>query len=246
MAMRCLTLRSSGRVQSQPVIEEISFPPLILALARKTRSTMPFNEINDTSNFLISFTNDPKGDFDVFAKGYTLAANRLAASMLEAPRFADYEAYPVVFLYRHALELSLKHIIYGGVKLAAFRRMDDINEQLKNNHNLLQLSRSAGRVLLLLFPKDEMLISLNTTVAAICEDWSEIDPRSDAYRYPIDTKGQPSTKRHQVVNLRALSTRMAAVLEDLDTVNFGLDLETCKAEELYELLEQFVPSGHAH
>jgi len=32
VAMRCLTLRSSGRVQSQPVIEEISFPPLILAL----------------------------------------------------------------------------------------------------------------------------------------------------------------------------------------------------------------------
>ena len=203
---------------------------------------MPFDEINDTSNFVVSFTNDPKGDFDVFAKGYTLAANRLAASLLEAPGFPDYEAYPVVFLYRHALELSLKHIIYGGVKLAAFRRMDEINEQLKNNHNLLQLSHIAGRVLVLLFPNDEMLIRLNATVTAMCEGWSKIDPRSDGYRYPIDTKGQPSTKRHQVVNLRALSTRVAAVLEGLDTVHFGLDLETSKEQELYEVLEQFVPS----
>ena len=207
---------------------------------------MPFDEISDTSSFVISFTHDPKGDFGAFAKGYTLAANRLAASLLEGPRFPDYEAYPVVFLYRHALELSLKHIIYGGVELAAFRRMDEINEQLKNNHDLVDLSRTARKVLSLLFPNDEMLGRLNTTVAAICEDWSQIDPRSDAYRYPIDTKGRPSTKKHQVVNLRALATRMAAVLEDLDTVHFGLDIETYKAQELYEILEQFVPSGHAH
>jgi hypothetical protein len=39
---------------------------------------------------------------------------------------------------------------------------------------------------------------------------------------------------------------MAAVLEDLDTVHFGLDIETYQAQELYEILEQFVPSGHAH
>lgn len=133
---------------------------------------MAFDEISDMSSFVISFTNDPKGDFSAFAKGYTLAANRLAASLLEAPRFPDYEAYPVVFLYRQALELSLKHIIYGGVDLAAFRRMDDINEQLKNSHNLVDLSRTACKVLSLLFPNDEMLGRPNATVAAICEDWS--------------------------------------------------------------------------
>lgn len=137
---------------------------------------MPFDDISDTSDFVISFTNDPKGDFGVFAKGYTLAANRLAESLLEAPRFPDYEAYPVVFLYRHALELSLKHIIYGGVKLAAFRRMDEVNEQLKNNHELADLSRTAGKVLSLLFPSDEMLNRLKTTVDVLCREWSQIDP----------------------------------------------------------------------
>jgi hypothetical protein len=70
---------------------------------------------------------------------------------------------------------------------------------------------------------------------AICKDGAQIDPRSDAYRYPIDTKGHPSTKQHQVVNLRSLATRMAAVLEDLDTVHFGLDIETYQAQELYEI-----------
>ena len=204
---------------------------------------MPFDEISDMSNFVISFNADPKGDFDAFAKGYALAANRLAASLLEAQRFPDYEAYPVVFLYRHALELSLKHIIYAGVELAAFRRMDEVNEQLKNNHDLVSLSQTAGKVLALLFPNDEMLGRLKETVAALCKDWSEIDPGSYAYRYPIDTKGRASTKKHQVVNLRTLSNRMADVLEDLDTVHFGLDMETYQAQELHEILEQFAPSS---
>lgn len=207
---------------------------------------MPFDEISDMSNFVVSFTNDPKGDFGAFAKGYTRAANRLAASLLKARSFPDYEAYPVVFLYRHALELSLKHIIYGSVVLAAFRRMDEINEHLKNNHNLVSLSQTAGKVLALLFPNDEMLGRLQATVSVLCKDWAEIDAGSYAYRYPIDTKGHPSTKKHQVVNLRALSNRMATVLEDLDTVHFGLDIETYEAQELYEIMEQFVPAGHAH
>ena len=81
---------------------------------------MAFDETSDASSFVISFTSDPKGDFGAFAKGYMLAANRLVRLLLEAPRFSDYEAYPVMFLYRHALELSLKHIIYGGAELAVF------------------------------------------------------------------------------------------------------------------------------
>ena len=57
-----------------------------------------YDEFDNLTNFVISFTPNPKGDFGVFAKGYTLAANRLSGLLLEAPRFSDYEAYPVVFL----------------------------------------------------------------------------------------------------------------------------------------------------
>lgn len=73
---------------------------------------MPFYDLkNDTSNFVISWTGDAKNDFGVFAKGYISAAEQLANLLLQAPRFSDYEAYPVIFLYRHALELSLKHVV---------------------------------------------------------------------------------------------------------------------------------------
>lgn len=202
---------------------------------------MPFDKINDPSNFVISFTRNPKGDFGVFAKAYTSAANRLAASLLEAPRFSDYEAYPVAFLYRHAIELSLKQIIYRGSVLAKFRHMDELDEKLHNEHDLVRLSQSASKVLSTLFPNDEALANLKRALTGICEEWSEIDPKSDAYRYPINTKGAPSTKRNQLVNLRDLSSRMSPLLEALDAVHFGFDIETDKAREVHEIPERSLP-----
>src|SRR6266850_7405355 len=101
------------------------------------QSAMAFyDQSSDPTNFVICFMPNPKGDFGVFAEGYTLAANRLAGVLLAAPRFSDYEAYPVVFLYRHALELSLKHIIDSSVELAAFKYLDDVDRGLQNSHDL--------------------------------------------------------------------------------------------------------------
>jgi hypothetical protein len=203
-----------------------------------------YDEISDRTNFAISYTASPKGDFGVFAKGYTLAANRLASLLLEAPRFSDYEAYPVVFLYRHALELSLKHIIYSSALLAAFKDLDEIEGGLQNFHDLRELSGIAEAILTRLFPKDESLRRAIATVTRTCHEFSEIDPRSYAYRYPIDKKGQRLTKRHQMANLRAFADRMSSVLEDLDTIHFGLSIETDVAQEVYEAI-QSLPSSAA-
>ncbi len=196
-----------------------------------------YDGFHNQENFVTSFTADPKNDFGVFAKGYTLAANRLANMLLDAPRFSDYEAYPVVFLYRQALELSLKNLIYSSVKLAAFKLREDVDGNLRNIHDLNRLSQTVERLLSVLFPKDEGLHGVVTIVRETCAEFSSLDPKSDAYRYPIDSKGLPSTKRHQVVNLRALGNRMSSVLEDLDTIHFGLNIETDRAQEVYEIVQ---------
>ncbi len=193
-----------------------------------------YDKVSDSTNFVISFTPSPRGDFGVFAKGYTLAANRLVSFLLEAPRFSDYEAYPLVFLYRHALELALKHVIYSSVKLALFKYLDNVNQGLQNSHDLRRLSQIVESLLAHLFPEDEKLCQVVATVTETCHEFSEIDPRSDGYRYPIDSKGQRSTKRHQMVNLRAFADRMSSVLEDLNTIHFGLNIETDAAQEVYE------------
>jgi len=100
----------------------------------------------------------------------------------------------------------------------------------------------AGSLLARLFPKDGSLRRVIESVAEISADWSQLDPRSDGYRYPIDTRGQASTKKQQTISLRAMASRMSAMLEDLHTIHFGLDVETCEARELYEAVEWSISS----
>jgi hypothetical protein len=210
---------------------------------------MPFyNEVDDPSNFVISWTQEPKNDFAVFAKGYKQAAERLARLLLEATRFSDYEAYPVVFLYRHALELSLKHVIYSSIRLASYRRREGLQDKLFNSHDLRTLSHAVSRSLKHLFPYDEQLQEISASVEVICAEFSEIDPDSFGYRYPIDTKGEPSTNKHQLVNLTAFADRLSAILDDLDTIHFGLCMEVdiagdLLARELEEALGEVANTG---
>ena len=193
---------------------------------------MPFyRRLSDTSNFVISWTGSPKSDFGVFAKGYLLAAEHLAQALLQRPRFSDYEAYPVVFLYRHALELSLKHVIYRCAQLGALREIDSIRDELHNNHRLPGLMEAADASLSLLFPDDELLSRTIPVCRQTCLELSEIDPDSFAFRYPMDKRGKYTTKLHLTLNLTSFAQHMSSVLEDLGTVGFGLGGEIDIAED---------------
>jgi len=190
-----------------------------------------YNLKNDTSNFVVSWTGDPKNDFGVFAKGYISAAEQLAQRLLQAPRFSDYEAYPVIFLYRHALELSLKHVIYSCAQLGALREIESIKDELYNHHKLADLMETASASLNVLFPGDEMLATFIPRCRQTCLELSQIDPDSFSFRYPMDKKGNYATKIHLTVNLSSFALHMSSVLDDLDTVRFGLSGEIDIAED---------------
>lgn len=204
-----------------------------------------YQRVSDRSNFVISWTFDPKNDFGVFAQGYTSAANRLASTLLEASRFSDYDAYPVVFLYRHALELSLKHVIYRCAQLGALRHIEKIGNELYNNHHLPKLMNAAAASLELLFPNDALLSSLIPRCRLTCDELTAIDPDSFAFRYPMDRKGRHSTAKHLVLNLSSFCQHMSPLLEELDTVHFGLSGEIDIAEDaLYMAIHsQFQSTG---
>lgn len=186
--------------------------------------------------FVTSFSSDPWRDFGVFARGYSLAASSLAEDLLSRAGFADFEAYPVVFLYRHSLELYLKNVIYQSALLAGFRFMDGVDSRLHNTHDLVSLSEAAAELLRRLFPQDYGLEVFCEEMLAVSQDFSGIDGDSFAYRYPIDTQGRPSTPRGQSLNLAALCSVMENLLEDMDTIDFGLQVELSQAQELSEIL----------
>lgn len=193
-----------------------------------------YDEHVDHTYFSISFTSNPQYDFSAFAKGYSVAASTLAKQLTEKANFPDYDAYPVVFLYRHAFELSLKNILYWSARLLVFKGVEDIGVKLYNTHNLVKLAENAEKILLKAFPDDQSLHEFIKDVVSTAQEFSNIDPDSYSYRYPISTKGNHSTRKGQSVNLSSLSEHMDSILESLDAINFGLDLETDIAQEVYE------------
>jgi hypothetical protein len=145
-----------------------------------------FEARSPRGNFVVHFRTNPMSDFGIWACGYAQAARGLAKSLLSGPHFADYEAYPVVFLYRHATELYLKACVIQGARLSALRDRDAICERLRHDHRLPPLLEMATRVLERAFPEDESLPQLVVKLRRIVEALNAIDPDAFAFRYPVN------------------------------------------------------------
>jgi len=197
-----------------------------------------YNSINDGNNFAISFTPNPQQDFGVFAKGYTRAASVLAEHLLGKSRFSDYEAYPVVFLYRQAFELYLKGFYYKAGLISFFKGSQSIDYQFVFKHWLKPLAETFQKICKVFFPSDQELLQLADKVYKWAVEFEQIDSDSFGYRYPIDTNGNPSTSHAQVVNLLALHNSMNELLGALEIVDFGFDIEASQAQEIYEIIQE--------
>lgn len=167
--------------------------------------------------------------FHIYATGYRRAAECLAESLLKRHRFSDYEAFPVVFLYRHALELDLKHCICQAAKFASLRGIEGALPGLQKTHDLAKLATVAGGVLRMVWAKDGLLSDLLPELLRTCGELSDIDRTSMSFRYPSDNEGFPYER--VTVALRTFSRHLSSVLELIDTVAFGLEGEVYIAEE---------------
>jgi len=196
-----------------------------------------YNSINDGNNFAISFTPNPQQDFGVFAKGYTRAASVLAEHLLGKSRFSDYEAYPVVFLYRQAFELYLKGFYYKAGLISFFKGSQSIDYQFVFKHWLKPLAETFQKICKALFLSDQALLQLADKVRKYAVEFEQIDSDSFGYRYPINTRGEPSIN-YQVVNLLALHNSMKELLGELEIVDFGFDIEASQAQEVYEIIQE--------
>jgi hypothetical protein len=205
-----------------------------------------YSSINDGNNFVISFSTNPQQNFGVFAKGYKQAASVLVGYLLAKPRFSDYEAYPVVFLYRQAFELYLKGFYYRAALVAFFKDSQEFKngqeikniEKNLNIHRLTPFAKAFKEICLVLFQSDQSLLPLAEKVNRFAVDFEKIDIGSYAYRYPINTKGKISTKRNQEVNLLALHESMQEFLGELEVVDLGFDIEAFKTQEIYEVMQK--------
>ena len=148
---------------------------------------------------------------NLYAAGYKQAADLLVKYVLEKHIDQDTLVYPIVFLYRHYIELQLKEIISLGKGL-------DLDIKVEKDHELKSLWLESRQIIAEVWPEDS-----NNDIKAVQEiihQFSACDPGSTAFRYPTTKKGKPSLTDLEQINLRNLGDIMAGIGSFFDgTIN---------------------------
>jgi hypothetical protein len=151
---------------------------------------------------------------DVFmGSGYMHAGAILIERCLADPRCAHELIYPILFNYRHALELEIKWV------LNTYGRFADI-QNFERNHNLTQLWKACRQVIEEVGgPSQDGSLE---AVEHIVLEFHALDPASFAFRYSTDKKGKP-VPLPQSVDLKNIRDVMEGVENFFQGVDGQLD-----------------------
>ncbi|WP_149477031.1 hypothetical protein [Escherichia albertii] len=161
-----------------------------------------------------------------YTEGYRRAADILINHIDESGRDQDFLVYPVLFLYRHHLELLIKQII--GLALALAEDPDK-HQYKKDDHNLNNLWPVVQK--LILEVDDSYRPSDFRLVKEVVKALHQADERATDFRYARRNDGTRSLEGIHYVNTRWFGEKMGEVSDLLDGVDNGLRyLLDCKAE----------------
>jgi hypothetical protein len=197
---------------------------------------------------VLNWHGTPEREFIFFAEAFHLVAQDAVAALRKNPHFSlygspveDFRAYPVAFLYRHALELYMKAVILVGAPMLTIKGIGQINQkELLKNHKLDSIRQDLEKVFDayewewdLGNPRFRSLDDFRKTIAEL----HSVDARSDAFRYPLNTKGDPSLKS-------CLRFDLFEFCDVLDSLLAGLQGAAIAAQEELQVTREEMGDGH--
>ncbi len=192
---------------------------------------------------VLNWHGTPDLEFALFAESFHFVGQEAVAALRQNPHFGldgipiqDFRAYPIVFLYRHALELYMKTVILTGSPVLSIAGLAAVErEQLLTTHSLQKL----GELLEQVFHAYEWKWDLGTDQFRSLDDFrrtiaelNEIDAGSYAFRYPVDTKGRDSLKRDFRFNVFDFCEVMDGLLNALQGATYAAYEELDATREL--------------
>lgn len=162
---------------------------------------------------------DPFGtSWTVYSRGYLEAARILVRRVGDTQQQQDLLVYPIIFLSRQYLELTLKYL---GTTASDLLHEAPLNQK---GHSLSALwLRLPGlfRRLEAEMAQEVLPESHRQEIDRLLEEFERIDRTSYAFRYPVDNNGDPALPVDLThLNLRRFGDamdRLAYLLEDLIT-----------------------------
>jgi hypothetical protein len=152
--------------------------------------------------------------WNLYARGYRQAAQRLVESVLISDTSPDTLIYPIAFLYRHHLELRLKIIIAEGQELL------NLKSDFPAHHRLDLLWKTVRQILEEFYandPKDVLGWVENCLL-----EFSKLDLQSFAFRYPSDKLGNQTLKGLENLNVQQFAKTMEGISNFLEGAGSGI------------------------
>lgn len=151
---------------------------------------------------------------DEYSSGYKQAADILATRVISAGRDTERLILPIMFLYRHYLELRLKELNTTGHELLSKKG------ELPGGHSLMNLWAEARRILEEVWPagsKKEL-----HAMDVIIREFDKIDPEGVAFRYPTNSNGLSTLDSLRHLDLPKTCEVIGKAANLLDSASAGI------------------------
>jgi hypothetical protein len=165
------------------------------------QSDKPFSEASEPAGNA-KIAGDGFTRLVLMVDGYKKAADLMVERTIEDWRERDLLVFPIIFNYRHFLELSLKY------HLATYGRGVEIAPNW-NSHDLVVLW-SEFRDMLDRYGIDDP-DEVDPVVESIILSYAKVDPGSFSHRYPVDRQGITLPVARSELDLENLADVMNAV-----------------------------------
>lgn len=153
-----------------------------------------------------------------YVEGFKRLADLGVTHLEEEGHGHDYLVYPIVFAYRHHIELALKVIIRDTSAL-----LDEDRERPKM-HKLLALWEMTESLLRRIAEDDDTYAAVRDCLRR----FDELDPSSESFRYPITAAGDavlPGVYNLDLGQVRAVVARLSTFLDCVMT-DLAVNLDT--------------------
>jgi len=179
-------------------------------------------------NVVLHFGHSPETEFGLYGGAFHEAAQLLVEKLSLRRGYSDLDACPIVFLYRHSLELYCKAIVLAGNNLMS---VSGKKLPIQNNaiwcHRIGTLLPAIEKIFKEVKWKWEKgLGGFNNfqQLRVFINEIESIDPDSYAFRYPIKKTGIASIPKHFCFNVIDYAEKMDKLLDLLDGAATGLEV----------------------
>jgi hypothetical protein len=180
------------------------------------------------SSSSVAFPHFVRADLWKYAEGYRMAGERLVDSLASNRYTADVLVYPILFLYRHYLEVQLKNLLVVAQVLAGEPPAIPIH------HDLMKLWLEARTRMEQALPQT---IADNKVAEGYIRQCHLVDRTSYAFRYPLDTKGRPTASIPDRIDLERVRHTMRKLANFLEGTLDYLDAHCDARRDMGDQME---------